>query len=149
MPTLDTLGKIAAAQIGFYVPIAAFTIVLVFRYAFRRDAGWLFLCIFALGEPFTVQASVSCLIILAARIAGGALIVAGELVVPTKIDLFLAAYILQPAGLALLLLATIGFIGLAYVVPLYLDSYPHLFSVVARVPTAKCPVYPSSSEWPA
>jgi hypothetical protein len=45
------------------------------------------------------------------------LLVAAELVVPSKIDLFIAAYILQPAGLGLLMLATIGFLGLAYVDP--------------------------------
>ncbi|RDB29693.1 hypothetical protein Hypma_015150 [Hypsizygus marmoreus] len=96
MPTLDTLGKIAAAQIGFYVPIAVCTIILVFRYAFRRDAGWLFLYIFSLT-----------------RIAGGAVTLAAELIEPPKIDLFIAAYVLQAAGLAPLLLASIGFIGLA------------------------------------
>ena len=50
MPTLDIHGQIAAAQIAFYVPMTAFTIALIYRYAFRRDAGWLFLCIFSLGE---------------------------------------------------------------------------------------------------
>jgi hypothetical protein len=47
MPTLDVRGKIAAAQIGFYVPVAVLTIILVFRYAFRRDGGWLMLFIFS------------------------------------------------------------------------------------------------------
>lgn len=47
MPTLDTRGKIAAAEIAFYVPIAALSLVLIFRYAFRRDAGWFFLFIFS------------------------------------------------------------------------------------------------------
>ncbi|GLB36508.1 hypothetical protein LshimejAT787_0307960 [Lyophyllum shimeji] len=96
MPTLDIHGKLAAAQIGFYAPIAVFTIMLVWRYAFRRDAGWLFLLIF------------SCV-----RIAEGALILAGELVAHPKVDLFIAAYILQAAGLAPLLLSTVGFLGLA------------------------------------
>jgi hypothetical protein len=56
-------------------------------------------------NPFTV------------RITGGALVIAAELVVPPNIDLFIAAYILQPAGLPILMLATIGFLGLAYVDP--------------------------------
>jgi len=47
MPTLDTRGKIAAAELAFYVPIAALSLVLIFRYAFRRDAGWFFLFIFS------------------------------------------------------------------------------------------------------
>ncbi|KAF8221768.1 hypothetical protein L208DRAFT_1446915 [Tricholoma matsutake] len=96
MPSLDVRGQIAAAQIAFYVPITACTLALIYRYAFRHDAGWLFLCIFSL-----------------IRITGGALLVAAELVVPSKIDLFIAAYVLQPAGLPVLMLATIGFLGLA------------------------------------
>src|ERR1700690_2488103 len=49
------------------------------------------------------------------RIAGGALLVAAELVTPQKTSLYTAAYILQSVGLSPLLLATIGFIGLVYV----------------------------------
>lgn len=96
MPTLDVRGKIAAAQIAFYVPVAIFALFLVHHYGLRRDAGWIFLSLFALT-----------------RIAGGAVLVAAELARPAKIDLFIAAYVLQPAGLALLMLATIGFLGLA------------------------------------
>ncbi|KAF7339979.1 Dienelactone hydrolase family protein [Mycena venus] len=96
MPTLDTRGIIAAAQLGGYVPIAAISLYLVIRYALRRDAGWLFMFIFSL-----------------ARIAGGALIVAGELMKNPSPDLFTAAYILFHAGLAVLMLSTIGFLGLA------------------------------------
>jgi len=50
-----------------------------------------------------------------ARLATGALIIAGELILPTNISLFVAAFTLQDAALGLLLLSTIGFIGLAYV----------------------------------
>jgi hypothetical protein len=46
---LDERGKIAAAQLAFYVPIAGLTLYLVFRYALRRDAGWLFLALFSLS----------------------------------------------------------------------------------------------------
>jgi len=49
MPTLDTRGKIAAAEIGFYVPIAVLTLILIIKYAFRRDAGWFFLFLFSIG----------------------------------------------------------------------------------------------------
>ncbi|KAJ7693685.1 hypothetical protein B0H17DRAFT_1059520 [Mycena rosella] len=96
MPKLDTRGIIAAAQLGVYVPIAAVCLFLVIRYALRRDAGWLFMAIFALT-----------------RIASGALIVAGELVKNPTPALFLASYILFHAGLAMLMLSTIGFLGLA------------------------------------
>ncbi|KAG6919575.1 hypothetical protein DXG01_004238 [Tephrocybe rancida] len=98
MPSLDIHGKIAAAQIAFYTPVAAFTIILVWRYAFRRDAGWLFLFIFS-----------------AARLAEAALLLAGELAPKPKIDIFIAAYVLQAAGIAPLLLSTVGFLGMAYV----------------------------------
>jgi len=50
MPSLDVRGKIAAAEIGFHAPIAILTLLLVFRYAFRRDAGWFFLLIFSACE---------------------------------------------------------------------------------------------------
>ncbi|KAJ7102315.1 hypothetical protein B0H15DRAFT_814116 [Mycena belliarum] len=96
MPKLDTRGIIAAAQLGAYFPIAALSLFLVIRYALRRDAGWLFTFIFS-----------------SIRLAGGALIVAGELVKKPSPDLFVAAYILFHAGLALLMLSTIGFLGLA------------------------------------
>jgi hypothetical protein len=45
------------------------------------------------------------------RIASGALIIAGELLLNT--NLLLAAYILVYAGLAPLLLSSLGFIGMA------------------------------------
>jgi len=95
MPKLDTRGDIAAATIAFYVPVAAVALALTIRYGFRRDAGWIFLFIFSL-----------------VRIAGGAVLVAAELVTPQNNSLFSAAYILQAAGLSPLILSTIGFIGL-------------------------------------
>jgi len=95
MPKLDTRGDISAATIAFYVPVAALTLALTIRYGLRRDAGWIFLFVFSL-----------------VRIAGGALLVAAELVTPQKTSLYTAAYILQSVGLSTLLLATIGFIGL-------------------------------------
>jgi len=94
MPILDTRGKLAAAQIGFYVPVAALTLLLVIRYALRRDAGWLFLFIFSIT-----------------RIAGGALILAGQLT-PNPV-LLSAAYIMDYTGLAPLLFSSLGFIGMA------------------------------------
>jgi len=94
MATLDNIGKIAAAQIAFYTPIAAITLYLIFRYAFRRDAGWFWMFLFS-----------------AVRIASGALLIAGELMLQT--NLLLAAYILEYAGLPLLLLSSLGFLGMA------------------------------------
>ena len=45
------------------------------------------------------------------RIASGALIIAGELLLQT--NLLLGAYILEYAGLPLLLLSSLGFLGMA------------------------------------
>jgi hypothetical protein len=50
MPHLDTRGIISAVKIVFYTPITLLTLYLVYRYAFRRDAGWLFLSIFSMGK---------------------------------------------------------------------------------------------------
>ncbi|KAJ7225898.1 hypothetical protein GGX14DRAFT_641729 [Mycena pura] len=96
MPSLDTRGIIAAAQLGAYIPIAVLSAYLTVRYALRRDAGWLFMLVFSLT-----------------RITGGALIVAGETTKNPKPDMFIAAYIMFHAGLAVLMLSTIGFLGLA------------------------------------
>ncbi|KAF9023416.1 hypothetical protein BDZ89DRAFT_1069904 [Hymenopellis radicata] len=96
MPALDERGKIAAAQLAFYVPIAIISLLFFIRYLFSNDGGWFMLLIFAL-----------------IRIVGGALIVAGESMTDPSIDLFIAAYLLFHAGLAILMLASIGFISLA------------------------------------
>ncbi|KAF9056461.1 hypothetical protein BJ165DRAFT_1522368 [Panaeolus papilionaceus] len=94
MPSLDIRGKIAAAEIGFYAPIAVLTALLVFRYAFRRDAGWFFLCIFSM-----------------VRIAGSALMLAGQLQGQT--GLLIASLVMDSAGVGALLLSSLGFIGMA------------------------------------
>ncbi|PFH54748.1 hypothetical protein AMATHDRAFT_134274 [Amanita thiersii Skay4041] len=94
MPSLDSRGIIAVVQVAFYVPVTIITGILVFRYALRRDAGWLFLFIFSLT-----------------RITDGALIIAGTLT-HTTLDLFTPAYTIQAAGIAPLILTSIGFLGL-------------------------------------
>jgi hypothetical protein len=50
MPSLNNLGKIDAAAMVIYLPIFAVSLVLVFRHGFKRDAGWIFLCIFSLSK---------------------------------------------------------------------------------------------------
>jgi hypothetical protein len=47
----------------------------------------------------------------AARMAGGALLLAGE-ILRINIDLFIAAYIIESAALSFLMLSTLGFIGM-------------------------------------
>jgi hypothetical protein len=50
MKKLDISGDLQAAVIAFYCPIFILTFVLVARYGFSRDSGWIFLFIFALGQ---------------------------------------------------------------------------------------------------
>jgi hypothetical protein len=50
MPSLNSYGKIDAAAMVVYIPIFAISLVLVFRHGFKRDAGWIFLCIFSLSK---------------------------------------------------------------------------------------------------
>ncbi len=50
MPALDERGKMAAAQIAFYVPIAIISLLFFVRYLFSNDGGWFLLLIFALSE---------------------------------------------------------------------------------------------------
>ncbi|KAF9066057.1 hypothetical protein BDP27DRAFT_1228036 [Rhodocollybia butyracea] len=95
-PSLDIRGDIAAAQLAFYVLIAAISFFFTVRHAFERDAGFFFLFFFAI-----------------IRIAGGALIIAAELTRMSTVNLFISAYILFPAGLGVLMLSYIGFLGLA------------------------------------
>jgi hypothetical protein len=45
--------------------------------------------------------------------AGGALVLAGQL--QPNFDALTAAYVLEPSALSLLLLSTLGFLGMAYV----------------------------------
>ncbi|XP_006454590.1 hypothetical protein AGABI2DRAFT_182557 [Agaricus bisporus var. bisporus H97] len=94
MPKLGNRGIIAIATIGFYAPVAILTLVLLVRYALRRDAGWLFLFIFSL-----------------ARMAGGALLVAAR-AEGTNVDLFIASYIIDAAALSFLMMSTLGFLGM-------------------------------------
>ncbi|KAF9454997.1 hypothetical protein P691DRAFT_691235 [Macrolepiota fuliginosa MF-IS2] len=94
MPKLDQRGIIAAATIGCYAPVAILTLLLLLRYALRRDAGWLFLFIFSL-----------------ARMSTGALLLAAELVQRNP-NLFIAASILHAGALSFLMMSTLGFVGM-------------------------------------
>ena len=73
-----------------------------------------------------------------ARITDGVLMIAGE-IAKTEKDLYTPAYIIQTAGLALLMIAPLGFIGLVYVfssIPSYLTqvtiSGQRVFSDIPR-----------------
>ncbi|KAF9270559.1 hypothetical protein L218DRAFT_952665 [Marasmius fiardii PR-910] len=101
MPTpLSIHGKIAAAELAFWVLVAIYTLVLTIRYGFRKDAGWFFLFWFSLT-----------------RVAAGALMVAIDLGTsgsPAMLqDMFIAAITLFSAGLVFLFLSAVGFLSLA------------------------------------
>jgi len=93
MPSLNDHGKLAAVIIPFYVPILLISFMLVLRHGFRRESGWIFLFIFSI-----------------IRILGAALQIASQLVRPININLYIAAAILNAAGLSPLLLGTLGFV---------------------------------------
>ena len=47
---LDARGDISVALLVIYVPIVFLSLFLALRYGFGRDAGWITILIFALGE---------------------------------------------------------------------------------------------------
>ena len=47
--SLDQFGKIAAAEIAFYVPLILVVLYLLLRHGFGRSQGWIFLFTFSLG----------------------------------------------------------------------------------------------------
>ncbi|KAF7982010.1 hypothetical protein HWV62_30246 [Athelia sp. TMB] len=93
MPSLDDHGKLGAAIIPFYTPFLILSFILALRHGFGRNTGWIYLFILALM-----------------RVLGGALLIASELVRPINVSLYIAAAILEFAGLSPLLLATLGFV---------------------------------------
>lgn len=95
---LDIRGDIAAGQLAFWTLVAVASGVFTVRYGMRKDAGYIFLLIFSLP-----------------RVAGGALILAGELMPNPDPGIFTAAYSLFECALPFLYLATLGFLGLACV----------------------------------
>jgi len=94
--TLNTNGKLEAAVMVFYAPIALLALALTIRHGFKREAGWIFLLTFSI-----------------IRIVGGAMMVAAQSQTPPSIDLYTGAVILESVGLSPLLLATMGFVGSA------------------------------------
>lgn len=93
MPSLDDHGKLGAAIIPFYMPFLILSFILALRHGFGRNTGWVYLFVLSLM-----------------RVLGGALLIAAELVRPINAKLYIAASILEFAGLSPLLLATLGFV---------------------------------------
>ncbi|KII86361.1 hypothetical protein PLICRDRAFT_114872 [Plicaturopsis crispa FD-325 SS-3] len=94
MTSLDERGKLAVAIIAFYLPCSLFTVVLVLRHGFKRDAGWIFLLALAI-----------------LRISFGVIYMAAELIRPRNPRLYATASIFQGIGVSPLLLATLAFLG--------------------------------------
>ncbi|KAF8586821.1 hypothetical protein K439DRAFT_1408240 [Ramaria rubella] len=92
--TLDQFGKIAAAEIAFYVPVFCVAFFIALKHGFARREGWVFLFTFALF-----------------RIVGAALTLAVKVSSKPQIGLEIAAAVLSGTGLTPLLLATMGFVG--------------------------------------
>jgi hypothetical protein len=46
---LDEFGKIAAAEIAFYVPVFCIAFFIALKHGFSRRLGWVFLFTFSLG----------------------------------------------------------------------------------------------------
>jgi len=92
--TIDQFGKIAAAEIAFYVPVLCIAFFVTLKHGFSRRQGWVFLCIFSL-----------------VRIAGGATTLVYRTSSHPQTGVIIAATILSGIGLSPLLLATHGFLG--------------------------------------
>lgn len=92
---LDARGDISIALVVIYVIVFLLALPLVLRHGFSRDAGWVFLLIFA-----------------ALRIIGGALDIAAEQTHPPSKGLYITALSFETAGTGPLLLCTMGFLGL-------------------------------------
>lgn len=56
--TLDSFGRIGFAVAVLYIPVLITAIFLVCRHGFKRDAGWIFLVLFAIGKPVAIQFTV-------------------------------------------------------------------------------------------
>ncbi|KLO19997.1 hypothetical protein SCHPADRAFT_816698 [Schizopora paradoxa] len=110
---LDQRGDIAIAEIVFYVPILVCALLLTLRHGFGRQAGWIFLFTFSI-----------------VRIVGGAIHIAAEEVTPPKTGLFIAAFAIESAGVAPLLLCTSSWLQTRVNHPLF---YPHVFRLVRIV----------------
>lgn len=115
MRSLDDHGKLGAAVIPFYLPIFVASAVVVLRHGFGRNTGWVYLFVFSISESSSRLSGQIFNFAGTVRILGGALLVAAELVQPVNINLYIAASVLQAAGLSPLLLATLGFVRTVYV----------------------------------
>ncbi|GJJ08727.1 hypothetical protein Clacol_002946 [Clathrus columnatus] len=92
--TLNQFGKLAIAEIVFYIPIIVVAFIVTLRHGFNRKAGWVLLLSFAV-----------------IRFVGSILAVVAQDEANPSSTLLTVAGILQALGLSPLLLATFAFIS--------------------------------------
>lgn len=92
--TLGPFGRVAIAQVVFYIPIAVVTFIVTLRHGFSRRLGWLFLFTFAMF-----------------RLVGGILTVVSHAESNPSSGIVVVASILTGIGLTPLLLATHAFVS--------------------------------------
>ena len=113
---LDARGDISIVIIIAYIPVFIFSLLLSLRHGFSRDAGWVFLLIFSVGQyPSVLKKDYNYLTCATVRIVGGALHIAAEEISPPSIGVYIGAFALESSGVAPLLLCTTSFLGVMYV----------------------------------
>jgi hypothetical protein len=92
-----TLEGIAIAELVVYIPTALVTILVVLRHGFRKQLGWIYLCIFS-----------------GFRIAGAVMEISSTMN-PQNLNDKEWAVILQSVGISPLLLSTLGLLKRMFV----------------------------------
>jgi hypothetical protein len=100
---------VGVVVVVFYIPVALIALLI----ASELDAAYIFLSLFTIGQRHLCHVSnfLKVTLFLSVRVVGGALLIAAR----KDAGLYTAAYILDSVGLSLLLLSTLGFLGLGHV----------------------------------
>jgi len=110
---LNDFGKLAVAEIFFYIPVLAAAIFVTIKHGFNRRAGWLLLLLFAIGK-YCCQARISESVAhryFTVRILGSVLLIISQTTNNPSNGLLTAVGIVQGLGLSPLLLTTTSIIG--------------------------------------
>ena len=112
--TLDQYGKIAAAEIAFYVPVLCVAFFIALKNGFSHKNGWILLFMFSLGKFFVVKSNpfirITNVRLILVRIIGGAITIAYRTQSHPQTGLVVAAIVLSSVGLSPLILATKAFV---------------------------------------
>jgi len=109
---LNNFGKLAIAEIVFYIPVLAMALVVTIKHGFNRRVGWILLFIFSQGIlPFSMfLLSIYSRIVSIVRILGAILSIVSQTSKNPSDGLLTAAGIVQSLGLSPLLLTTAAFV---------------------------------------